>query len=172
MMSFLNVGTTWIDLFSWHFCCSWSFLACHNTRRGLWKLHLLASVDVVIVLDPLSGSFSWQLQMVLPDYRTAPPPLHAAAVHHAITVGNGIIKLIVMKSFTEDQNSVGRQYSPSPLYCILRSECSSIWSWGMFVIYFCIHMIWLISTENVQEKNVIMKKVIMYLFCVYCILWL
>lgn len=159
MMSFLNVGTTWINLFSWHFCCSCSFLACHNTCRGLWKLKLLASVDVVIVLDPLSGSFSWQLQMVLPDYRAT--PLHAAAVHHAITVGNGIIKLIVMKSFTEDQNSVGRQYPPSPLYCILMSECSSIWSWGMFVIYFRIDVIWLISKENGQEEN--WKKVIMYL---------
>ncbi len=149
--SLLNWGTAWINLFqyisailwvSWHATCTW---------RELLKLQLLANVDVVIVLGPLSGSFSWQPQMVLPDYRATPP--HAAAMHHAITVGNGIIWLLVVKGCTEDQKSVGRHYPPPLLHCILMSECSSIWSWGMFVIYFCIDMLWLVSTENVREED-------------------
>lgn len=122
------------------------------------KLRLLATVEAVIVLGPVSGSFSWQPQMVLLNYRATPPNPHAAALHHAITVGNGIIPHSVMKACTENQRSVGFHYPTPVLQCSWTSECSSIQSWGLFVIYFCINMIWLVSTENVQEEDFFRKR--------------
>lgn len=124
------------------------FVAFCRVGRGQWKLQLLPNVSV-IVLGPVSGSFSWQSQMVLPNYRaTAPsntccclPPCHYCRQQNNITLSH------------EGKNWRKRgltHYPPS-----LRCTPTSVWEalfggLGQFVIYFCIAVMSIVSAENVK----------------------
>ena len=58
-----------------------------------------------------------------------------------------------MEGCTDNQKSVGSHYPAPLLRCIRWSECRSIQSCGLLVIYFCVDVIRLVSTENVQEGD-------------------
>lgn len=78
-----------------------------------------------------ADSHRWCSQITERPPPHTPPNPHAAALHHAITVGNGIIPFSVMKVCTESQGSVGFHYPTPVLQCTWTSECSSIQSWAL-----------------------------------------
>lgn len=120
--------------------------------RGQWKLQLLPNVDSLIVLGPVSGSFSWQSQMVLPNYRANAssntccclPPCHYCRQRNNVTLSHEG-KEWRMRGLTH--------YPPS-----LRCTPTRVWGalfggLGQFVIYFRISVMSVASTENMQGKG-------------------
>lgn len=134
----------WVN--KWDF--SPGFVAFWCVWRGQWKLRLLLNVDSLIVLGPVSGSFSWQSQMVLPNYRAnAPsntccclPPCHYCRQRNNITLSHE----------RKNWQKRGLTHYPPSLRCTPTRVSGALFGGlGQFVIYFYAGVMSIVSTENV-----------------------